>query len=91
MPCNFGSPQVPARKLKYFFGYHLVNGIKFSFMWVEDDGHVVGGIPEIIGDRLEITKEEFETSNLADLEKEHPPTIDLPLIPLKSSEEPNST
>lgn len=90
MVCNADAPVKKERK--YFFGYHLVNGILFSMKWMEDGGIVVGGIPTVVGTKLEITEEEFAPGTLlADLEKEHPCDADIPLIILRDSDEPNST
>lgn len=77
--------EAPRKKLrKYYFGWHLVLGEPFSMKWMEDDGHVVGGIPDYI-ERMEITEEQFEPSvTLADLEKELPCPLNKepqPLIP----------
>lgn len=71
MTCNVDAPKPKNRK--YFFGWHLVNGIAFSFKWVEDAGIVVGGIPNLAMAPMEITEDEFlETNNLNELAKQHP-------------------
>lgn len=54
MSYHIGQDPVPKKVRKFWFGYHLVNGYPFSMKWVEDDGHVVGGIPDYI-EKYEIT------------------------------------
>lgn len=79
---------LPERKLKWFFAYHYVNGIPFAFMWAEDNGLVVGGIPNPIpGTIVEITEEEF-SNGISDLEREHPLQ---PVVPLIGTLEPDAT
>lgn len=66
--------------MKWFFAYHLVNGIPFAFMWAEDRGHVVGGIPNPIWETVvEITEEEFG-NGISDLEREYPFKGGIPVI-----------
>lgn len=63
----------PRGKILYYFAYHLVNGNPFPLMWVEDDGLVVGGIPDVVPDtKVEISQEEFEKGDLAKLSREWP-------------------
>lgn len=63
----------PDKKRKYFFAWHLVNGLPFCFKYIEDDGIIVGGRPELAQEPMEITEEEFNTDgNLNDLAKQHP-------------------
>lgn len=58
---------------KYYFAYHLVNGQPFAFMWVEEGGMPVGGVPETVPDTVvEISEEEFQKGELKPLELEHP-------------------
>lgn len=74
MVCNVEGPIV-VDKRKYYHAWHLVNGIPYSFTFILDEGHVVGGIPDIApgSSKMEITKEEFYLpAPLADLEKENP-------------------
>ena len=82
--------EAPVKKSRrYFFGWSLFNGIPFAMKWMEDNGHVVGGIPHYI-DRMEITEEQFEPAvTLADLEKELPCPLNdepLPLLPSQSTD-----
>lgn len=82
------SPPVKKER-KYFFGWHLVNGIPFSMRWAEDDGIVVGGIPDVVGTPMEITEEEFRPEvSLATLEKEHPFPQDIPVKAITPPEDP---
>lgn len=68
------------RIMKYFFAYHLVNGMPFAFLWAEDRGFIVGGIPNPIWDTVvEITEEEFH-NGITDLERQYPLPCDVPLI-----------
>lgn len=65
---------------KYYFAYHLVNGNPFAFMWVEEDGLPVGGVPDALQPVVEITEQEFTDGTLKDLEAQHPyePPKELP-------------
>lgn len=64
---------------KYFFAYHLVNGIPFPLAWVEEDGLPVGGIPNpIVGTVHEIDELSFR-GGLIPLEMLYP--CPLPALP----------
>ncbi len=82
--------EIKHRKLRHLFGWHLVNGIPFPMVWKEDDGMVVGGIPDVVGDVMEITEEEFENALLDDLAKQHPFPKELEVKAETPSEEPKS-
>lgn len=58
---------------KYYFGYHVVNGIIFPFAWVEEDGLPVGGIPSPMV-KWRISEAQFCDANFSfiKLEEEHP-------------------
>lgn len=86
MPCN-----IEERIRKYYFGYHEFNGIAYAFKWAEDDGVCVGGRPNLVGPKVEITHEQFKEASTRDLEKEHPFVYEIPLMFPSSSKEPNST
>lgn len=75
---------------RYYFAYHVVNGLVFPLAWAEEDGLPVGGIPEFIaGSKVEITAEQFK-GGLVPLENEFP--IPLPRLPkLTPEERPEST
>lgn len=74
-------------KRKYFFAWHLTNGIPFGFKFMTDDGLPVGGIPDTIGDIIELSKEEFDVDGVSDLQKKHPlhGVIMVTLYPMDSS------
>lgn len=57
---------------KYYFAYHLVNGNPFAFMWVEEGGMPIGGIPDALQPIVEITEQEFTAGTLKDLELAYP-------------------
>lgn len=80
----------PVKKLRrYFFGWHLVNGIPFAMKWAEDDGMVVGGIPNVVGEVMEITEEQFSPNvPISELEKEHPFPVEIPVKEITPPPEP---
>lgn len=49
--------------MRYYFGYHLVNGICFPVKWVTDEGLPIGGDPKAIQVR-EITRHEYSHNSL---------------------------
>lgn len=66
--------EAPTHNLKYFFGYHTVKGMIFALSWVEDNGIVVGGIPQGVIHKTEITPEEYNLG-LLELDKKYHPGV----------------
>lgn len=65
-------PILNGDKRRYFFAWHLVNGIPFAFKFATEDDIPVGGVPDIVGSVIEITREEFLVNEIAVLEQQHP-------------------
>lgn len=57
--------------MKYYFAYHIVNGLRWPLRWSEDNGRVVGPDFKTIS-KVEISEHEFNNEPLTEMVRRYP-------------------